>query len=672
MTVEELFISLGFKTDQASIGKVQSEANALKGKLGKLLGAVGVTLSVAGITNFVKETAAIAADVKATNNQFNLTFKGMEKTAASSLRNVSKETGIAESRMKMTYARIASFAKTGGMSAAEANDFTSRSMKALADNAAYMDKSIEYTADTFQKLLKGNFNLDDNLNFNLSQAERDQMAAKMFNAKNYNALDENQKKELILQKLIQANKQMGAENQAKREAGEYTNQIGELSDNIKMLKANIGSMFLPMVLRITTRISGVVQKISDWLGSADDEGTRAYKIVTELDRVMDHLDGYIDKIMTSFDSHKSEIQGFLSNVKNGLGSVWSFIGKVVDSMGGIDNVLQSIAFTWAQFKIVQGIGKVVEKISLIKPLVMSIVSPAGLAAAALLAVFAVIQDIVYFFQGKNSLLGDVLSAKDAEALRKKIQEIVDDAKEIGKAFEDIGKNISSIFQKLFGVDTSGAVTAVIKYVAQALVWITSTAVDLVSTVVNGIEVITDVLTGNKAELGKDVDKVKGNAKEVARDFVESGKKDSESAKELGGYYRNGHFVTNEESERRDAKQKRRQDPRNFRNGTYVGSDVFGGGSYQGRPTASRTNIEALKRLFTQKDAQKKMDAILSNQTANPKVVANNSGNTSNVTQNISFSNVFNGSSEQKQAATLINFQMKDTTKQAAIALAKSK
>lgn len=86
MTVEEFFIALGFKTDKSSVSKAQSEAEALKGTLTKVLGAIGIGFSISGIKNFVQETASLAADMKATNTQFKQTFGDMADAAAESLK----------------------------------------------------------------------------------------------------------------------------------------------------------------------------------------------------------------------------------------------------------------------------------------------------------------------------------------------------------------------------------------------------------------------------------------------------------------------------------------------------------------------------------------------------------------------------------------------------------
>jgi hypothetical protein len=398
MTVEELFIALGFKTDTASQKQVQSDASGLKNTLTKLLGAIGIGFTVTGIKNFIQESASYAADLKATNTQFNQTFGDMAETAEESLKKVSQSTGIAETRMKAAYSRMASFAKTGGMSSAEANDFTARSMEALADNAAYMDKTIEETQDTFQRLLKGNFQLDDNLNFNLSEAERNEMAMSMFQKKTYSDLTENEKKELILQKLISANKQMGAEGQASREADEYTNQVGELSDVIKQLKANIGMVFLPQVLTITQKLAAFLQKVTDKLGDAEDETSLLYKITQKVTNI---------------------VNKFVS----GLGKLYRVAKNVVDALGGFENSLRILA-------VVAGVAMAVLAADTLSGLIKNF-NIANIKIWLLIAAFTVlallVQDFIYFMSGKKSEIGKLLDDNgiDQDKVRSKIKDVED-------------------------------------------------------------------------------------------------------------------------------------------------------------------------------------------------------------------------------------------------------
>ena len=429
MTVEELFIALGFKVDNSSKAKAQSEANALKGTMTKILGAIGIGFTVTGIKNFIQETASYAAEMKATNTQFEQTFEDMAEAAEESLKKVSQKTGIAETRMKAAYSRMASFAKTGGMDAAEANDFTARSMEALADNAAYMDKTIEETQETFQKLLKGNFQLDDNLNFNLSEAERNEMAMSMFQKKTYNDLTENEKKELILQKLINANKQMGAKGQASREAGEYTNQVGELADVIKQLKATVGAIFLPQVLTFTQKMASFLSKLADKLGDAEEEGTLAYKITQKITKAMDRFFSICSKLY-------------------GMGK------KVIQMLGGFENAMKVLGITAGAVMTVLAVNKIKEFAKTFDLATLKIWA----AVFGMIALGLAIDDFVGFMNGKESVTGHLLDylGIDQDEAREQISSIgdtlssyfesaVDTVKDLADAIGDAVEGISEFF-----------------------------------------------------------------------------------------------------------------------------------------------------------------------------------------------------------------------------------
>lgn len=378
LTAGKLFLALGFKFDESSAKKVQSEAEALNSTLKKILGVVGITLTVSGIKNFIQETSAAAADFKATANQFKQTFGEMESVAAESLSNVAKNTGISENRMKQSFTRMAAFAMTTGMETSQATDFTSRAMEALADNAAYFDKSIEYTQETFQKLLKGNFQLDDNLGFNLAEAERNRMALEMFGEKSYNNLEDWQKQELILQKLIEANNAIGATGQAYKEAGEYTNQVGELSDAFLQLRVNIGQIFLDPLLTVQTKLAEVMHKIAAVIGDVNDKSSVAYRISTKVNQL-------VDKGVRLFDK-------------------WVGIARtVVDRLGGVSNALEILGMG---LKVVVGIVAAGRIVSILTSVNWKLL---GIVAAAML-LYLIIDDIVGFFKGKNSVFGDVLDA----------------------------------------------------------------------------------------------------------------------------------------------------------------------------------------------------------------------------------------------------------------------
>lgn len=464
MTVGELLIKLGYKTDESSKSKVQGEATALKSTLKKILGTVGIAFSVNGVKNFIQESTSAYADFKATATQFGQTFEGMEETASAALTKVSQDTGISENRMKQSFTRMAAFAMTTGMEMGQATDFTSRAMEALADNAAYFDKSIEYTQETFQKLLKGNFTLDDNLGFNLAEGERNKMAQEMYGASSYNDLEEWQKQELILEKLIEANNNIGATGQAASEAGEYTNQVGELSDAVTQFKVAVGSIFLEPTLKIMTALKDVAFDLADALGDVEEQGTFAYRAKEKLSRAADKL-------------------------VNGFTKIYNFAKKIVTAFGGLTNIIKLLGIIIGVVLAYKLTIKLLTFHDTLKKVAtaLSKVNWRALAViASIVLLVLVIQDLVYFVQGKDSLFGRLLDKAgiDPEPIRKAFQKVVEVIQTIGQTVSDVfGAVKDAIGGAGIDIDLQTIIEAVVGFIA---------AVGAVKGIVTIIQVVVTV------------------------------------------------------------------------------------------------------------------------------------------------------------------------------------
>ena len=458
MTVEEMFIQLGFKVDQSSKKKVESDANALKGLLTKALGVIGIGLTLTGVKNFLSECNSIAAEVKATNTQFEQTFKTLDESgnaiadfsaqAKERLNQASQATGVSASRMKASFASLGAFAKTGGMETEQALDFAGRAAEAAADSAAYFDKSIEETMDVMKRLMKGNFTLDDNLGFQSTEATRDAQALEMY-GKKYKDLLSWQQQEVILQQIINANMAQGAAGQAKREAGEYTNQVGELSENMKMLKANIGMIGLPIVLSVSQKISAVVQKVADFVGDVNDETSVAAKVQKELLYYMDKIETVISKVVQ-------------------IGQ------RMIDTVGGNENAMKLLLAVIAAIAMQQYLPKIISMFTGFRDILHSVNLKAVALIAVIVGIFLIIEDFVGFLNGKDSLFGELLEANgfDQGEVREKILGFFDNVKgkidefvewikgvpeKVQQFFSDlinnpivqhVGENFGSIFQSI--------------------------------------------------------------------------------------------------------------------------------------------------------------------------------------------------------------------------------
>ena len=218
-----------------------------------------------------KQAVAAAADVAASNAQFEQTFSGVEEKARKSLNSISKETGITATRMQGSFTKIFAFTKSAGGDTEAAMDIASRALRAAADSAAYYDRSVEETTESLLSFLKGNYANDAALGIAATETTRNTAANKKY-AKSFNELSEAQKVDVLLSMVEAGNEASGAIGQAAREAEQWTNVTGELSEAWKQFLAKIGTPILEGLTPIIQGITSALQRMSETAASADLAG----------------------------------------------------------------------------------------------------------------------------------------------------------------------------------------------------------------------------------------------------------------------------------------------------------------------------------------------------------------------------------------------------------------
>lgn len=243
-------------TDRAekSEGKISS---ALK-KIGT---AVGTYFAVDKIKDFGLNCINAASDAQAASSQFSQVFGDMEKDASKSLKGIADDTGISVNRMKGSYTQIAAFAKTTGMDTESSLGLANRAMIAVADSAAFYDRSLEETTESLQSFLKGNYENDAALGLSCTETTRNTAANKLY-GKSFNDLSESQKQLTLLQMVEDANALSGALGQAARESDTWTNQTGNLKQAWTDFQATLGNNVLPLVVEVVKRMASAVQELA--------------------------------------------------------------------------------------------------------------------------------------------------------------------------------------------------------------------------------------------------------------------------------------------------------------------------------------------------------------------------------------------------------------------------
>lgn len=259
MELFKLFGTIAIENEEAnsSIDETTDKASGAESKMSsafkKIGGVIATVFAVEKIKEFGVNCINAAADASAMSSQFSQVFGELESTASANLSAIAENTGIVENRLKGSYTQIAAFAKTGGMETAEALNLADRAMVAVADSAAFYDRSLEETTESLQSFLKGNYENDAALGLSCTETTRNAKANELY-GKSFNELSEAQKQLTLLQMVEDANKLSGAMGQAARESDTWTNQTGNLKQAWTDFQAVIGEKFLPFAVQVVKKL----------------------------------------------------------------------------------------------------------------------------------------------------------------------------------------------------------------------------------------------------------------------------------------------------------------------------------------------------------------------------------------------------------------------------------
>lgn len=240
---------------------IKGFVNRMTDSFKNLSAVIATAFAVGKIVQFGKEAIEAASDLEAVESQFSQVFGGLEKKASESLSKIADQAGITEERMKASYTKIAAFAKTTGMNTSDSLELANRAMVAVADSAAFYDRTLEETTESLQSFLKGNYENDATLGLSATETTRNAAANKLY-GKSFIELSEAQKQLTLLQMVEDANALSGALGQAARESDTWTNQVGNLSQAWKNLQANIGQFFLPVAVKAVKILATIINTIS--------------------------------------------------------------------------------------------------------------------------------------------------------------------------------------------------------------------------------------------------------------------------------------------------------------------------------------------------------------------------------------------------------------------------
>lgn len=471
MTIRDIAIAFGFELDKASETGVENSIKGIKNMATTLLGSLGVFFSIQGLSSL----AQAAADAEALNSQFEQVFGEMEVNASEKLDAIAEDTGIMVNRMKGSYTQIAGFAKTTGLSQEESLEIAERAMIAVADSAAFYDRSIESAADSLQSFLKGNYANDAALGLSATETTRNAAANELY-GKSFKDLSEAQKQLTLLKMVEDANRLSGALGQATRESDTWGNQLGNLKQNLKDLQANVGKTFLKPAVNVLKFLSFLVKKVSDGISNLTKENGFLTKSAERMQAIYHRIKPIFERIATFL------TLGFKNGVK--------IFQSIVEKLGGVENALKILAIVAATIPIVLNWSKMISKIKTFISTMSGLFNAANIKILSIIAVIVIlaliVEDFIAFMSGKDSVIGSIFEkfGIDAEDVKEKIitawNSIVDFLSGTWKNLEDgvgmfvdmirgfideHGSEIRKIFERTWGI-VSDFISGVLTFIGE--------------------------------------------------------------------------------------------------------------------------------------------------------------------------------------------------------------
>lgn len=401
MTIRDIGILFGYKVDQASEQKVEGSIKSLKSMASKVLGAVGITLSVAGIKSAIDGCVEVASSIKEMQNKFDVVFGNMRNEVNKWAQEYSDAIGRNKNDIKTYLANqqnlLVGFGMTRQAGAKMAEQMTSLAL----DLASFGNMDETASVNAMTKAVMGESEAAKTLGAVLNDSTRAQAMAALGLKGTYDKLDQLTKMQVNYQAILQQSPD--AIGDCQRSLDGYESTKKRYIAKLKEIKTIVGQFFLPTYQKILSIGAKGLTMIRDWLQKLTD---------------------------------------------------------LTDKLGGSQRVLAILTAAFTAMLVAMNLKKIGAAITGFTKLARAI----GLGHGKALAFFAVflllalvIEDFISFMRGDKSLLGTMLerAGVDCEKLR---QNIVGVWTKIKQAIGYIGEGIRNVVVPIFeGIRTAAVV-----------------------------------------------------------------------------------------------------------------------------------------------------------------------------------------------------------------------
>lgn len=401
MTIRDIGILFGYKVDQASEQKVEGSIKSLKSMASKVLGAVGITLSVAGIKSAIDGCVEVASSIEEMQNKFDVVFGDMRNEVDKWAQEYSDAIGRNKNDIKTYLANQQNLLVGFGMTRQAGAEMAEQMTSLALDLASFGNMDETASVNAMTKAVMGESEAAKTLGAVLNDSTRAQAMATLGLKGTYDKLDQLTKMQVNYQAILQQSPD--AIGDCQRSLDSYESTKKRYIAKLKEIKTIVGQFFLPTYQKILGIGTKGLTMIRDWLQKLTD---------------------------------------------------------LTDKLGGSQRVLSVLAAAFTAMLVAMNLKKIGAVITGFTKLARAI----GLGHGKALAFFAVflllalvIEDFISFMRGDKSLLGTMLerAGVDCEKLR---QNIVGVWTKIKQAIGYIGEGIRNVVVPIFeGIRTAAVV-----------------------------------------------------------------------------------------------------------------------------------------------------------------------------------------------------------------------
>lgn len=401
MTIRDIGILFGYKVDQASEQKVEGSIKSLKSMASKVLGAVGITLSVAGIKSAIDGCVEVASSIEEMQNKFDVVFGDMRNEVDKWAQEYSDAIGRNKNDIKTYLADQQNLLVGFGMTRQAGAEMAEQMTSLALDLASFGNIDETASVNAMTKAVMGESEAAKTLGAVLNDSTRAQAMATLGLKGTYDKLDQLTKMQVNYQAILQQSPD--AIGDCQRSLDSYESTKKRYIAKLKEIKTIVGQFFLPTYQKILSIGEKGLTMIRDWLQKLTD---------------------------------------------------------LTDKLGGSQRVLSVLAAAFTAMLVAMNLKKIGAAINGFTKLARAIGLGHGKALAfftVFLLLALVIEDFISFMRGDKSLLGTMLerAGVDCEKLR---QNIVGVWTKIKQAIGYIGEGIRNVVVPIFeGIRTAAVV-----------------------------------------------------------------------------------------------------------------------------------------------------------------------------------------------------------------------